>query len=214
MAIHLILGGARSGKSSYAENSAKNLEKNTQSQVFYVATAQSLDGEMSARIKQHQQQRPNHWTLIESPIELANAIKQLVLKHNEQKQPITILVDCLTLWLTNCLCSQETTIWQQEKQKLLSLLNDYEKMTDVNILLVSNEVGHGIVPMGELSRDFVDQAGWLHQEVAAIATDVDFIMAGIALTLKSQPVKSNPIKSNPIKLQTAKSNPSKSQEYK
>lgn len=186
MSIHLILGGARSGKSSFAEKCAKTHEKNTKLQVYYVATAQSLDGEMSARIKQHQQQRPNHWTLIESPIMLANAIKKLVLKHNEQRQPITILVDCLTLWLSNCLCSVEQDIWQQEKQQLLNLLNDYQNSNEVNILLVSNEVGHGIVPMGELSREFVDQAGWLHQEIAEIATDVDFIMAGIVLSLKSK----------------------------
>jgi adenosylcobinamide kinase/adenosylcobinamide-phosphate guanylyltransferase len=216
MSIHLILGGARSGKSSFAEKCAKTHEKNTQSQVYYVATAQSLDGEMSARIKQHQQQRPEHWVLIESPIKLANSIKQLVLKHNEQRKlkneykdkqqkPITILVDCLTLWLSNCLCSVEQDTWQQEKQQLLNLLNDYENTNDVNILLVSNEVGHGIVPMGELSRDFVDQAGWLHQEIAEIATDVDFIMAGISLALKSKRLKPKLLISEPFESKLAKS---------
>lgn len=187
MSIHLILGGARSGKSSFAEKQAKHNEATAQAQVYYLATAQSLDGEMSARIKQHQQQRPDHWPLIESPMELANAIEQLILKHqNEHKSSITVLVDCLTLWLTNCLCSPEKSCWQQEKQSLLALLADYEQMSEVNLLLVSNEVGHGIVPMGELSREFVDQAGWLHQEIATIATKVDFIMAGIPLSLKSK----------------------------
>lgn len=187
MSIHLILGGARSGKSSFAEKRAKHNEKSKQSQIYYVATAQSLDGEMSARIKQHQQQRPDHWTLVESPIELANAIKQLVSKHKvEHQTPITILVDCLTLWLSNCLCSHEQTCWQQQKQLLLEVLCDYVQTKEVNLLLVSNEVGHGIVPMGELSRSFVDQAGWLHQEIAEIASNVDFIMAGIPLSLKSE----------------------------
>ena len=191
MSIHLILGGARSGKSSFAEKQAKQNEDNNQAHVYYLATAQSLDSEMSARIKQHQQQRPDHWALIESPIELAHAIEQLVLKHQrEHKKPITVLVDCLTLWLSNCLCSSEKNCWPQEKQSLLKLLADYEQMSEVNLLLVSNEVGHGIVPMGELSREFVDQAGWLHQEIAAIATQVDFIMAGIALSLKSTQLKS------------------------
>jgi adenosylcobinamide kinase/adenosylcobinamide-phosphate guanylyltransferase len=186
MSIHLILGGARSGKSSFAEKLAKHNEKNEQSQIYYVATAQSLDGEMSARIKQHQQQRPDHWALVESPIELANAIKKLVSKHQvAQQSSITILVDCLTLWLSNCLCSHEQTCWQQQKQLLLNVLGEYEENKAVNLLLVSNEVGHGIVPMGELSRNFVDQAGWLHQKIAEIATNVDFIMAGIPLTLKS-----------------------------
>lgn len=205
MSIHLILGGARSGKSSFAEKQAKQNEADDQAQVYYLATAQSLDSEMSLRIKQHQQQRPEHWSLVESPIKLANALEQLVLTHQSEhrsehqssykknhkkehkaqhKQSITILVDCLTLWLTNCLCSPDKNCWQQEKQLLLKLLMDYQQTSDVNLLLVSNEVGHGIVPMGELSREFVDQAGWLHQEIAVIATRVDFIMAGIPLSLK------------------------------
>jgi len=95
-----------------------------------------------------------------------------------------VLIDCLTLWLTNCLCSAEKNCWQQEKQLLLKLLTHYQQTSHINLLLVSNEVGHGIVPMGELSREFVDQAGWLHQEIATIATQVDFIMAGIPLSLK------------------------------
>lgn len=191
MSIHLILGGARSGKSSFAEKLAKHSEKNAHSQVYYVATAQSLDEEMSARIMRHQHQRPEHWALVESPIALANAIKQLVLKHQStHKTPITVLVDCLTLWLSNCLCSPEKKCWQQEKLALLNVLIDYAHTSEINLLLVSNEVGHGIVPLGELSRNFVDQAGWLHQEIAEIAADVDFIMAGIALSLKSKPLKS------------------------
>ncbi len=191
MSIHLILGGARSGKSSFAEKQAKLSEESAKAQVYYLATAQSLDGEMSARIKQHQAQRPGHWPLIESPVALADTIEQLVQKHQSvQEKPITVLVDCLTLWLTNFLCSKENKCWQQEKQALLKLLVAYEQNSEVNLLLVSNEVGHGIVPMGELSREFVDQAGWLHQEIAAIATQVDFIMAGIALSLKSEPLKS------------------------
>ena len=196
MSIHLILGGARSGKSSFAENLAKGNERKDKSQVYYVATAQSLDGEMSARIKQHQQQRPAHWSLVESPIELANAVTQTVLKHQSEYQtPITILVDCLTLWLSNCLCSSEKHCWQQQKKQLLNVLSDYAQTSKVNLLLVGNEVGHGIVPMGELSRDFVDEAGWLHQEIAAIATNVDFIMAGIPLTLKSKLIKSESLES-------------------
>lgn len=196
MAIHLILGGARSGKSSFAEKQAKDLEENKQAQVYYLATAQSLDEEMSARIKRHQQQRPEHWALVESPIELANAIQQLIRTHESlHKTPITVLVDCLTLWLSNCLCSSDKACWQDQKQALLNVLSDYVQTSEVNILLVSNEVGHGIVPMGGLSRDFVDQSGWLHQDIAAIATNVDFVVAGIALSLKSKSIKSKSIKS-------------------
>lgn len=195
MTIHLILGGARSGKSSFAETIAKQHETELQSAVCYLATAQSLDSEMSARITKHQEQRPAHWALVESPLTLADAIKGIVSKHKlthkvlqdkMSHKPVTILVDCLTLWLTNCLCAPSENIWQQEKQALLALLATLEKHADVHLLLVSNEVGHGIVPMGELSREFVDQAGWLHQDIAALATRVDFIMAGIALPLKPQ----------------------------
>jgi adenosylcobinamide kinase/adenosylcobinamide-phosphate guanylyltransferase len=190
MSIHLILGGARSGKSSFAEQQAKLIEHNIQSPVYYLATAQPLDAEMLARIEQHQKQRPDHWLLTESPIELAKAIEQLILKQsNEHKNDIIILVDCLTLWLTNCLCSSEKNCFQQEKKALLNILSNYAQSREVHLLLVSNEVGHGIVPMGELSRDFVDQAGWLHQEIAAIANRVDFIMAGIPLSLKATPHK-------------------------
>lgn len=190
MSVHLVLGGARSGKSSFAEKLAKQNEENTQSHVYYLATAQSLDAEMSERIKQHQQQRPKHWPLVESPVSLASTIKNLVLKHQSaNKTPITILVDCLTLWLSNCLCSKEHSCWKKEKESLLTTLSDYVQTSEVNVLLVSNEVGHGIVPLGELSRDFVDQAGWLHQEIAAIANQVDFIMAGIPLSLKSKETK-------------------------
>ena len=185
MSVHLILGGARSGKSSFAEKQAKLLESNIQSQVYYLATAQPLDSEMLVRIEQHQQQRPDHWLLVESPIELAKAIEKLILKQEkEHENGITILVDCLTLWLTNCLCSSEKDCFQQEKQALLKTLSHYAQSSRVHLLLVSNEVGHGIVPMGELSRNFVDQAGWLHQEIAVIAERVDFIMAGIPLSLK------------------------------
>ena len=185
MSIHLILGGARSGKSSFAERQAAHFEASTKSKVTYLATAQPLDAEMSARIERHQQQRPDHWTTIGSPIALASTIEQLVITHQrEHKTAITILVDCLTLWLSNCLCSPEKSRWQEEKQHFLKVLSTHKKTTGVNLLLVSNEVGHGIVPLGELSRNFVDQAGWLHQDIAAIATQVDFIVAGIALPLK------------------------------
>lgn len=209
MAVHLILGGARSGKSSFAEKQATLLEKNSASEVYYLATAQPLDGEMLARIKQHQAQRPDHWLLTESSIALGNTLNQLTLKQQNQhksepKKSIIILVDCLTLWLTNCLCSSEKNCWQQEKQALLDVLLNYAQSNEVHLLLVSNEVGHGIVPMGELSRDFVDQAGWLHQEIAAIAERVDFIMAGIPLSLKDTSLKSASFESNTLKLKEQK----------
>lgn len=195
MTIHLILGGARSGKSSYAEKQAKLSESTAMAQVHYLATGQALDEEMAARITKHQQQRPAHWQLTEAAISIAGEIMQLIQAHQSQHQEnITIIVDCLTLWLTNCLCEKKQSCWQHEKQALLALLTEYESTDKVTLLLVSNEVGHGIVPMGELSREFVDQAGWLHQEIAEIATQVDFIMAGIPLTLKGKSLKGQSLK--------------------
>jgi adenosylcobinamide kinase/adenosylcobinamide-phosphate guanylyltransferase len=180
--IHLILGGARSGKSRLAENIAKKAESEGLT-VCYLATAQAHDEEMTQRIIQHQDERPQHWALLESPLYLAEAIKEALQKSD------CVLVDCLTLWLSNCLCHQDTEFYAQQKAKLMeflqSFINDIHGNKSKKLIFVSNEVGHGIVPMGELSRQFVDQAGWLHQELAALANQVDFVMAGLPLKLKS-----------------------------
>ncbi|ASP48786.1 bifunctional adenosylcobinamide kinase/adenosylcobinamide-phosphate guanylyltransferase [Cognaticolwellia beringensis] len=203
--VQLIIGGARSGKSSLAEQYAKlsNLP------VTYIATAQAFDTEMQQRIAQHQAERPEHWSLVESPFLLAKAIESAI-ASSASTSGICILVDCLTLWLSNSLCKPSVDndsivdgnlnfcnldYWQQEKAQLLTVLEriQLQKNTQtsasferrVEIILVSNEVGHGIVPMGELSRQFVDQAGWLHQAIAKIADNVEFVMAGLPLTLKS-----------------------------
>lgn len=215
--VQLIIGGARSGKSALAQSyaQASNLE------VIYIATAHAFDQEMQTRIRMHQADRPAHWQLVESPFCLANNIEKAIENFNVTqghcKQGVCILVDCLTLWLSNCLCrefneeqareprqqgealllnpghalGQEHQLsldyWAKEKQQLLSLLESIQEANSsqqINLILVSNEVGHGIVPMGELSRQFVDQAGWLHQAIGRIASNVDFVMAGLPLTLK------------------------------
>lgn len=191
--IQLILGGARSGKSSLAESYAKS----SNLPVTYIATAQAFDSEMQQRIAQHQAERPEHWQLVESPLLLGKTIASVI--ENSQ-QDICILVDCLTLWLSNSLCKPNVEAghtsecnldyWQQEKQQFLAQLESIKlrssnKKQRVEIILVSNEVGHGIVPMGELSRQFVDQAGWLHQAIAKVADNVEFVMAGLPLSLKA-----------------------------
>jgi len=180
--LHFILGGARSGKSRLAENIAKQAESEGLT-VCYLATAQAHDEEMNQRIIQHQGDRPQHWALLESPLYLAEAIKEALQKSD------CVLIDCLTLWLSNCLCHQDTEFYAQQKAKLMeflqSFINDIHGNKLKKLIFVSNEVGHGIVPMGELSRQFVDQAGWLHQNLAQLADQVDFVMAGLPLTLKS-----------------------------
>ena len=170
--LELVLGGARSGKSAYAEQqaSASGLD------VVYIATAQAGDEEMAQRIAQHQSQRSVAWKTVEAPYELATTLK------TEASSDRCLLVDCLTLWLTNCLLHDKQDYWSQQRQELLSLLSDLPG----TIILVSNEVGHGIVPMGELNRQFVDEAGWMHQSIAQLAGRVVLVTAGLPQYLKGQ----------------------------
>lgn len=167
---HLILGGARSGKSTYAERAVLE-HADTDRKPFYIATASAGDSEMSERIQQHQQRRDKQWVLIEEKIALAEQITRL-------KQGDRVLIDCLTLWLSNCL---HQDCWPAQRDALLDALST----TDATVVMVSNEVGSGIVPMGELSRQFVDHSGWLHQAVAAHCDTVTLVVAGLAMPLKN-----------------------------
>ncbi len=174
-AFHLILGGARSGKSQYAEQCAQTFEQISRKEIVYIATAQAHDQEMEARIEHHQQQRPDHWRTVEAPFNLAEAIMQ-----TQAELPNSlVLVDCLTLWVSNCLL-QADDVWKQEKQALLGCI----PLLKSPLIMVSNEVGWGIVPMGELSRKFVDESGRLHQQLASLATTVSLVVAGIPMTVK------------------------------
>lgn len=166
---HLILGGARSGKSRYGEQQALEVGQ----RWLYLATGQAGDAEMQARIETHQRERDSRWQLVESPRDIA----AVLLEHNHQDT--TILVDCLTLWLSNCLHHNS---WQKERKKMLDAVSIYRG----RLFMVSNEVGSGIVPLGELSREFVDESGWLHQSLASVCDRVTLVVAGLPLTLKSQ----------------------------
>ncbi|WP_339669444.1 bifunctional adenosylcobinamide kinase/adenosylcobinamide-phosphate guanylyltransferase [Dasania marina] len=163
-----VLGGARSGKSSLAEKLCASYGD----KVAYIATANKAfnDGEMDARIAKHQQQRPQHWHTIEAPIALAGALAQL--QHYD-----AVMIDCLTLWLSNCLHEGN---WPQQRQDFLKALENFNG----ELIMVSNEVGMGIVPLGELSRSFVDESGFLHQAVAALCERVIFTAAGLPLVMK------------------------------
>ncbi len=168
----LILGGARSGKSALAEK----LAADTGLPVIYIATATADDAEMQQRIDQHQQQRPAHWITIESPYELAETLQQQATSQR------CILVDCLTLWLSNLLCRDENI--QLSRESLLSVVAELPG----EIIFVSNEVGLGITPMGRLSRQFVDESGWLHQSLARQCDRVVFTVAGLPLIMKGDPL--------------------------
>jgi adenosylcobinamide kinase/adenosylcobinamide-phosphate guanylyltransferase len=163
-----ILGGARSGKSRFAQA----LAEASGLQCRYVATAQALDQEMAARIARHQEDRGRHWQTVEAPLDLSGAIADL-------GQPGSILlVDCLTLWLSNLLGAGRDPV--PETGRLLDALGRSRAQT----ILVSNEVGLGIVPETPLGRAFRDHAGRLHQRVAARADRVALMVAGLPLWVK------------------------------
>ncbi|WP_339528625.1 bifunctional adenosylcobinamide kinase/adenosylcobinamide-phosphate guanylyltransferase [Pseudomonas mucidolens] len=168
--LQLILGGARSGKSRLAEK----LASDSAFPVTYIATSQALDGEMNQRVAQHQARRPAEWGLIEEPVELAR-----VLRENAAAERC-LLVDCLTLWLTNLLLLDDPRRLALEREQLLDSLD----CLPGEIIFVSNETGLGVVALGELTRRYVDEAGWLHQALAERCQRVVLTVAGLPLTLK------------------------------
>lgn len=184
--LHLVTGGARSGKSSFAESwlITQYQQEKKQSGLFYLATAQAFDEEMRQRIALHQQGREAQgWQLIESPTQV---IEQLSGLGNNS----FVLLDCLTLWLTNHLLLLNSTASFHEKSEQLSKVTSAfstalaEQAKRMTIVVVSNEVGLGVVPLGEDNRLFVDHAGWLNQQVAKVAEQVTLVTAGIPMKLK------------------------------
>ncbi|MDO9418696.1 bifunctional adenosylcobinamide kinase/adenosylcobinamide-phosphate guanylyltransferase [Pararhizobium sp.] len=164
----LVLGGARSGKSAFAERLAGDAGLNK----HYIATGRAWDDEMQARIDHHRVQRGDGWTTHEEPLDLAGCL------HRIDRPDRAVLVDCLTLWVTNLMMDER------------DMAAEFARLADVIgrvqgcIIFVSNEVGLGIVPENKMARDFRDHAGRLHQRVAALATDVYFIAAGLPLKMK------------------------------
>lgn len=170
--IELILGGARSGKSALAEKRA--MESGLT--VTYLATAEAKDTEMAQRIAHHRARRPAAWGQVEEPLHLAAALQAMAASDR------FLLVDCLTLWLSNLLFADDDgRLLAQETIALLQVLPTLPG----RVVLVSNEVGLGIIPLGEVTRRFVDEAGRLNQRVAAVADGVTFVAAGLPLELKS-----------------------------
>ena len=183
--IELILGGARSGKSALAEKIAQE----SRLKVVYLATAQAGDAEMAKRIAHHQARRSTQWVSVEEPLSLAAALQ---LHAGSGK---CLLVDCLTLWLSNLIF--QGAAWQQieagETVTCPLFLRELQALLDIlpklpgHIILVSNEVGLGIVPMGPINRFYTDENGRLNQAIAKLADQVTFVAAGLPLVLKSTP---------------------------
>lgn len=163
----LVLGGTRSGKSAYAESLVS-----PSPQPVYLATAEARDNEMQARISIHQERRGGNWKTVEEPLELVETIR----RHDSIESHI--LVDCLTLWLSNLMAAGRDI--EIERDRLCALL----PTLSAPVVIVSNEVGQGIVPMDPLSRRFRDEAGFLNQSVAASVDRVVLVTAGLPLDLK------------------------------
>lgn len=167
----LILGGARSGKSAFAERLALTLSD----APAYVATAQAYDAEMAARIKKHRADRDARFETIEGPLDLIGALELSFQRHQ------VVLVDCLTLWISNLMAAERDV--DTAVSELAQFLAD---RSAASIVLVSNEVGMGIVPDNEMARAFRDHAGRAHQILGGVCTNVMFVTAGLPLVMKGQ----------------------------
>lgn len=165
--ISLIFGGARSGKSTYAENLASPY-----TQKIYIATAEARDEEMQKRITTHQKQRGPNWLTIEEPTDLKSHL------NKQQQEDNVILIDCMTIWLSNII-EQKLNI-----SKEIQILTQSLGNCNSDVIMVSNELGLSIVPENPLARSFRDEQGLLNQKLAKVATNVVFIAAGLPLILK------------------------------
>lgn len=173
METTFVIGGCRSGKSSHAQFQAEKVD----GQKLYIATCVPMDAEMRARAEQHQQQRGAYWETLEEPVALAGAIRANCEKYG------VILVDCLTLWTSNLLLSNAG---KAGLEKECTALTGSLEGSGCPVILVSNEVGTGIVPENELARLYRDEAGRVNQQIAAVADRVIWMVAGIPVTIKGK----------------------------
>ena len=177
MSITLILGGARSGKSRYAQELAGELGR----KVLYVATAEALDDEMKDRIEAHRRTRPESWKTVEAARDVAAAIL------DEVADADVVIIDCLTLLLTN-IADEDTGVelWEKRAAGELDRIVALADGSAARFIVVSNEVGLGLVPAYPLGRGFRDVVGWANQMLARRASEVYFMVAGIPIPLKKE----------------------------
>ena len=194
-----VLGGARSGKSAFAEQLARDPSAGSGGRVLYVATAEALDDEMRRRIDIHRRQRPANWDTLEEPLALASALDSRLCGIDRGRDYDTCLLDCLTLWISNQLLAREGA--PDAEHEILTaageLLEVYEQST-ATWIVVSNEVGLSVVPASPLGRTFRDVQGRVNQMFAARADRAYLLVAGLALDLKALgavPISSGPFAS-------------------
>lgn len=173
MSRTLILGGIRSGKSRLAEARVSHPQAGQAARVVYVATGEAGDKEMAERIRQHQARRPRGWGLVEAPLDLATVLRQ----HAESDT--ILLIDCMSLWLSNLLHAGDA-VFQRERDAFLDSLSGFPG----SIVVVSNEVGLGTIGMEALTRRYCDELGRLNQDLAACCDTVMMSVAGLPLVLK------------------------------
>lgn len=170
MPTTLILGGARSGKTAYAQQRAESIAAPMHRRLVMIATAQAFDDEMTDRIARHQADRDERWNTVEAPVDLVGAIEALVAED-------VAVVDCLTLWVSNLMASES------DIEAAFDALTEAVIACPADLLLVSNEVGWGIVPDNALARAFRDHAGRLHQRLAKVVEETVLVVAGLPLRL-------------------------------
>jgi adenosylcobinamide kinase/adenosylcobinamide-phosphate guanylyltransferase len=168
--LAFVIGGIKSGKTKFA---LKKAEKLNNGKLYYIATARAVDEEMKERIEKHKRERGEKWITIEEPIEVDRVLKAI-------PKGSVIIIDCLTTWLTNLLIENYDV--EEKTNKLIDIL--LKTKTDLDLFLVSNEVGLSIIPDNPLGRKFIDLSGNLHQKVAQIADEVYFILCGCEIKVK------------------------------
>ena len=178
--LTFVLGGARSGKSRHAEQLAHTRASHLALPVTYIATARDAgDAEFAARIAHHKARRPAHWGLVEADLDLAG-----VVTHTDDGHTC-ILIDCLTLWLANVICPADGEP-NDDGAARIDALEAALAHAKGPIIVVSNEIGMGVVPMGAMTRRYVDELGRLNQRVAALAREVTLMVAGLSMAVKSE----------------------------
>jgi adenosylcobinamide kinase / adenosylcobinamide-phosphate guanylyltransferase len=180
--LTFVLGGARSGKSVHAEQLASDSAR----PVTYIATARLADdAEFAARIAHHRARRPAHWQLIEASVDLAAAVAEADADTETDASGRCILIDCLTLWLANLLCPPDGTAPRDDYLARFAAFESALGVASGKIIVVSNEIGLGVVPLGAATRLYVDELGRLNQRIAALSTQVTMMVAGLPLALKT-----------------------------